>query len=164
MHMSAGRSTNLWFYSNQVSPFELEKQTNRQRTPALLSPYFVPPHHCRLRARMPQVIYMEDECQETANLFPSLEKALHFLNPDQKEPAHLDYRSAESSGFPDWQLATPTWWEPRLPEQARRQKHLQLGSGHPGAPFLPRLLPPAVSSEAKEESVWTLQGPRRIPS
>lgn len=62
-----------------------------------------------------------------ANLFPSLEKALHFLNPDQKEPAHLDCRSAESSGFPDWQLATQPGGNLALPEQARRQKHLQLG-------------------------------------
>lgn len=85
-------------------------------------------HHCRLIAWNATSYHKEDECQgKPPNLFPRLEKAQHLLNPDQKEPAHPDCRSAESSGFPSWQLATQPGGNLALPEQAWRQQRLQLG-------------------------------------
>ena len=126
MQVYAGKSTKPLILFSSGLTFEIRKQTNWQRIPAFS------PCSATITAssepEMPQVIIRKMNARKPPNLFPHLEKAHHLLNPDQKQPAHLEVcRSAESSGFPSWQLATQPGRNLALPEQAQRQQCLQLG-------------------------------------
>ena len=90
------------------------------------------------------------------NLFPHLEKAQHLLNPDQKQPAHLEV--CRKFRIPELAAGHPTWEEPRSPWTGMNTAAPpSWGQDILGLPFSQCLLPPAVSSEVKEEPVWTLQ-------
>ena len=90
------------------------------------------------------------------NLFPHLEKAQHLLNPDQKQPAHLEV--CRKFRIPELAAGHPTWEEPRSPWTGMKTAAPpSWGQDILGLPFSQCLLPPAVSSEVKEEPVWTLQ-------
>ena len=108
MHMSAGRSTKPLILFYPGLPFELGKQTNRQSTPVLLSPYSATTT-AGSKPETPQVIIRKRVPGEPANLFPSLEKALHFLNPDQKEPATPGLQICRKFRISRLAAGNPTW-------------------------------------------------------